>query len=615
MQRLLPFFASFVGLCVALSAHAIGEADPTFGEQGFQRATFGNDDAPDGDVVAVGPDGKIVVAGPFGHPIFSTTIGIVRYTADGTLDTGFGKAGIAKLSTKAADFGDPDHMLIQDDRKILIVGRSKPPNSAFGFIARLDEEGELDKTFAGNGKRTASTRLRRIALQPDGKILAVSQAGRVFRFETNGDLDPTFGGDGEVDSPIAGAINGGIALQSDGKIVVGVSLPGSSVGVARLESDGSLDLGYGIGGTNSASISGSENFDLVLQPDGKSLAVVDGGAVRFDTSGAVDVGYGIGGAVSFGFPLGRPLMQADGKIVVGTGSGLRRYDIDGSIDPFYNATLPIAFPIGAQAIQPDGRVILANADPEDPEFHVGRRRGDCGNGILDPLEACDDMNLTDFDCCSSACQFDSVGSFCDADDNLCTTDTCDGAGSCDFIETAPATACHQVTLPRKSSISISNPDLSSKARLSWKWARGEATPLEALGNPVKTTDYAFCLYDESGLTPDLVARLRIPAGGTCGATDCWTPRGRPAGISGFRYRDIFRLSDGVDKFDIKPGALNKPKITLKGRGFHLPLAGSLPLGEPVSVRAQIRNGVGECWEASYSEAQTNDSDRFRAKSD
>jgi cysteine-rich repeat protein len=57
----------------------------------------------------------------------------------------------------------------------------------------------------------------------------------------------------------------------------------------------------------------------------------------------------------------------------------------------------------------------------------------CGNGFLNPGEACDDGNTADGDCCSSACGFEAAGAPCD-DGQFCTvSDSCDGAGSCDSI--------------------------------------------------------------------------------------------------------------------------------------------------------------------------------------
>ncbi len=64
--------------------------------------------------------------------------------------------------------------------------------------------------------------------------------------------------------------------------------------------------------------------------------------------------------------------------------------------------------------------------------------GTCGDGILDPIEACDDGNLLDGDCCSSACSVEPAGTPCADDGNPCTLDACDGAGACAHPASAPS---------------------------------------------------------------------------------------------------------------------------------------------------------------------------------
>jgi len=54
----------------------------------------------------------------------------------------------------------------------------------------------------------------------------------------------------------------------------------------------------------------------------------------------------------------------------------------------------------------------------------------CGDGAVEPGEDCDDGNTQDGDCCSSTCHFENRGSTCTDDGVACTTDRCDGAGTC-----------------------------------------------------------------------------------------------------------------------------------------------------------------------------------------
>src|SRR5439155_15402802 len=86
---------------------------------------------------------------------------------------------------------------------------------------------------------------------------------------------------------------------------------------------------------------------------------------------------------------------------------------------------------------------------------------DCGNGILDPGEECDDGNLRNGDCCSSTCQFEAAGTVCRAAAGFCdVAETCSGSsatcpadglkaagtvcrsavGACDVAETCTGTS-------------------------------------------------------------------------------------------------------------------------------------------------------------------------------
>jgi ELWxxDGT repeat protein/cysteine-rich repeat protein len=58
----------------------------------------------------------------------------------------------------------------------------------------------------------------------------------------------------------------------------------------------------------------------------------------------------------------------------------------------------------------------------------------CGDAILDPSEECDDGNVHDGDCCSSACRLEPTGGTCVDDGDPCTVDAC-AAGRCTHVGT------------------------------------------------------------------------------------------------------------------------------------------------------------------------------------
>src|SRR5262245_6018406 len=78
------------------------------------------------------------------------------------------------------------------------------------------------------------------------------------------------------------------------------------------------------------------------------------------------------------------------------------------------------------ALSATGSIAVANVDHIriTVYYHV------CGDLTLEPGEQCDDGNTVGGDCCSATCQFESMGSPCASDGELCTSDVCDGAGNC-----------------------------------------------------------------------------------------------------------------------------------------------------------------------------------------
>jgi cysteine-rich repeat protein len=69
----------------------------------------------------------------------------------------------------------------------------------------------------------------------------------------------------------------------------------------------------------------------------------------------------------------------------------------------------------------------------------------CGNGVIDPLENCEDGNHADADCCSARCRLDPAGTACTSDD-ACTA-VCDAAGTCTHVPVPPG-KCRRALVSR-----------------------------------------------------------------------------------------------------------------------------------------------------------------------
>ena len=60
----------------------------------------------------------------------------------------------------------------------------------------------------------------------------------------------------------------------------------------------------------------------------------------------------------------------------------------------------------------------------------------CGDGVKDTGEQCDEGGANGTSCgCNDSCQFPVLGTLCEGDGDLCTIDACDGAGACVTLST------------------------------------------------------------------------------------------------------------------------------------------------------------------------------------
>lgn len=359
---------------------------------------------PDGKVVAVTTgwlNGTDVGPGTYSGP----AVALLRFNANGSLDTTFGSNGVVETDYAGDDVGLG--VTIQADGKILAVGTNSRSPSNF-IVGRYNANGSLDTSFNGSGKVETDIENRSnvavisgsrdeayaVAVQPDGKIVVAGTADNgtrefaVVRYATNGSLDATFGTGGVVTTPMGAgqASVAGIKILSDGKIAVAGSASDATgkrnFALTRYNSDGSLDTTFGrvlwAGGED------SELFAFATLADGKVVATgrVGNSVVvsRFTSTGAVDSAFGnngftktsIGSAAAVGRALG---LQADGKILVaGSASNgknldfaMARYHADGRLDTSFGTqgsglvTMDASFDDYAEAmlLQPDGKAVVA----------------------------------------------------------------------------------------------------------------------------------------------------------------------------------------------------------------------------------------------------------------
>ena len=226
-----------------------GRLDASFGSAGQVLTDIAG--GPDlARNIVVQPDGAIVVSGT---PIGNTgPTGVARYRADGSLDASFGTGG--KLVVTAARVGEG--LALQPDGKLVLVGdidMPAPSGTTTHFaVVRLNANGSVDGGFgqAGlvtTGFTTQGDGARAVALQADGRILVAGSSSRVnanfalVRYNADGSVDTGFlgGTDGRtvLDFFRFGDAADSVAVQPDGKIVLGgfatANTAGSGYALAR----------------------------------------------------------------------------------------------------------------------------------------------------------------------------------------------------------------------------------------------------------------------------------------------------------------------------------------------------------------------------------------------
>ena len=345
-----------------------GCIDTTFGGSGFVYTDgLGIGHTP--TAVAVQPDGKIVVAAQVQSPATGWDYAVLRYNANGSLDTSFGNLNplnmqlrlgytVTALSTNS-DWADA--ILLQPDGKIVVSGSANISDMA---AVRYNTDGILDSTFGSGGIVRINfnttkyvARADDIGQQTDGKLVLFGRGNNQFgiaRLNTNGSLDTSFGSAGKLSINASGARNGSSsgrslafqrvpAVTGEERIVIGGLSKNSSNSnsdwtLMRLRQDGSTDTSFGTSGIVKTTFAGYGDRLEELEVDASNRIVAggvinqnspcgnyveDAALVRYTESGALDGSFSSGKQIIDVYggmdSLNGMSFQSDGKIlIVGT---------------------------------------------------------------------------------------------------------------------------------------------------------------------------------------------------------------------------------------------------------------------------------------------------------
>jgi uncharacterized delta-60 repeat protein len=256
--------------------NADGTLDRTFAKTGqvFVPATLA-----DAFYAVVAQGDNVVAAGTSGGDFV-----LVRYLSTGRLDTSFGNRGRVTV-----DLGHDDDTAyglgVGPGGTLVAAGRS----NGDAAVARFSANGVVDTSFNQTGTRTldlgGTDMAGAVAVQSDGKVVLGASSGAsviVLRLNADGTDDPTFSGDGRLAVAQLAADNSdannpdraiGLALDAAGNILVGNHTAGGDFGVVRLTPAGNVDSSFGGDGLASSDFGGTDDVDqIIVQPTGEILA-------------------------------------------------------------------------------------------------------------------------------------------------------------------------------------------------------------------------------------------------------------------------------------------------------------------------------------------------------
>ncbi|HLJ95413.1 MAG TPA: hypothetical protein VKU02_19710 [Gemmataceae bacterium] len=261
-----------------------GSLDTTFGQGGYVITTVpGGTQSPGNCTLLQQPDGTLIVTACTGANGSGGTWDIYGFNANGTLNTSFGNQGI--VTTTAP--GGPDVAALYfnagptNDGQVVVMGGS---DSGTKELVRYNANGSLDTTFGTGGLAQTPFSFLPVqaAVDASGRFVAVGSTttNDLARFIVNGTPDTTFGNGGLVTTTFGNSSQGlGVAIYpnagtaNDGDIVVvGSSSNGAknNVLVARYLAQATSPY-FQITGTSSVTAGTAGTYTMsVFNPDGSA---------------------------------------------------------------------------------------------------------------------------------------------------------------------------------------------------------------------------------------------------------------------------------------------------------------------------------------------------------
>jgi uncharacterized delta-60 repeat protein len=367
--------------------------------------------------VGVLSDGKFVVVGTQ-----ASSIVMVRFDPDGTVDTSFGDQGLLTVPPLSDETLIANAVAIDAQDRAVVAGSYDQfidDGTGMGtgtryhnhYVIRVTRAGALDPTFAGNGRYRGLSNNEdafAVAAGPGGSVLLagrrLTNTGAVWKVTAVGAPDGTF-------NNIFG--RGALSPSGPGRAVVATPAGvfaafaiNSDFGAGRLTEAGAADVAFGADGLVVTPVGESTDTPVAAAQTKGGKTVVVGevvaespvfirtpqfGVARYDAV-RLDETFGQGGTVVEDFDPQTPFQSASdvpravvlderGRIVVvgharERADNVDRYRVvamrlldDGSLDPLFGAGGKMTFTdanrtfqVRAAAPQPDGKIVVVGTN-------------------------------------------------------------------------------------------------------------------------------------------------------------------------------------------------------------------------------------------------------------
>lgn len=250
-----------------------GKLTTSYGDQGLATITVaGQGQALVSDMAAL-DDGRALVAASFPGASGGAAAGVMRWSANGTLDTSYGINGVCWLPksviTQAGSiFADATGFALVLSPTVggraAVVGCTNAGVRATNIGTAPDHISDLGQ---GVGSAIAAPGGGLVVLLPpsgggSASVLVTDEAGKVVR--------------GPHAVPMSGASGYALAAAPDGSVVVAWAYDTSELKLTRLTKAGAPDVDFGVQGTATFVLGGDNTFSLgalLRQPDGRLLVL------------------------------------------------------------------------------------------------------------------------------------------------------------------------------------------------------------------------------------------------------------------------------------------------------------------------------------------------------